>query len=103
MSSDQTRTNDPAAATRVVLLRFSGDLTTKADATRRRMTSRLIENLRASIKASGRKARVMRYRNRIFVEFEPGPGPSDEEVASRLARVFGVESVSVTHVEANFL
>lgn len=99
MSSEQTKTTSPAAATRVVLLRFSGDLTTKGDATRRRMTSRLIENLRASIKASGRKARVKRDRNRIFVEFEPGPGPSDEEMSSRLARVFGIESVSVTHVE----
>ena len=103
MTSDQTRTTDDAtrkaAATRLLLLRFSGDLTTKGDATRRRMTSRLIENLRASIKASGRKARVMRDRNRIFVELEPGLGPSDEEMVIRLARVFGIESVSLTHVE----
>jgi len=88
-----------AAPTRLLLLRFSGDLTTKAHATRRRMTSRLIENLRASIKQSGRKARVTRDRNRVFIEFESGPGPSDEEMASRLARVFGIESVSLTHVE----
>ena len=103
MISDQTRTTDDstpnATSTRLLLLRFSGDLTTKADATRRRMTSRLIENLRASIKASGRKARVMRDRNRIFVELEQGPGPSDDEMASRLARVFGIESVSLSHVE----
>ena len=65
MTSDSTRTSDNdiseaiaseagsrAPATRLLLLRFSGDLTTKADATRRRMTSRLIENLPASIKAS---------------------------------------------------
>jgi len=112
LTSDSTRTSNNdiseaiaseagsrATATRLLLLRFSGDLTTKADATRRRMTSRLIENLRASIKASGRKARVMRDRNRIFIEFERGPGPSDDEMASRLARVFGIESVSLTHVE----
>jgi len=103
VTSDETKTTDDitssAASTRLLLLRFSGDLTTKADATRRRMTSRLIENLRASIKASGRRARVMRDRNRIFVEFEPRPGPSDDEMASRLARVFGIESVSLTHVE----
>jgi len=88
--------------TRLLLLRFSGDLTTKATATRRRMTSRLIENLRASIKESGRKAKVTRDRNRIFVELKPGPGPgpgpSDDEMATRLARVFGIESVSLTHV-----
>lgn len=88
-----------ATDARLLLLRFSGDLTTKADATRRRMTSRLIENLRASIKESGRKAKVTRDRNRIFVELQPGEGPSDEDMAARLARVFGIESVSLTHVE----
>jgi thiamine biosynthesis protein ThiI len=98
-NSDSTKAIDDAAPTRLLLLRFSGDLTTKADATRRRMTSRLIENLRASIKESGRKARVRRDRNRVFVELQPGPGPDDEEMASRLARVFGIESVSLTHVE----
>ncbi len=88
-----------ATDTRLLLLRFSGDLTTKADATRRRMTSRLVENLRASIKASGRKARVTKDRNRIYVELESGAGPDDDEMATRLARVFGVESVSLCHVE----
>jgi len=107
LTSNSTRTTDDvtsdaasnADSMRLLLLRFSGDLTTKADATRRRMTSRLVENLRASIKATGRKARVVRDRNRIFVKLESGPGPSDEEMASRLARVFGIESVSLTHVE----
>jgi len=47
-----------ATDTRLLLLRFSGDLTTKADATRRRMTSRLVENLRASIKASSGCRRI---------------------------------------------
>jgi thiamine biosynthesis protein ThiI len=88
----------------LLLLRYSGDLTTKAYATRRRMTSRLVENLRASLKASGRKGRVLRERNRLFVELEPIAGsvpnqqtiPTDEEMATRFARVFGVQSVSVT-------
>jgi thiamine biosynthesis protein ThiI len=86
--------------TTLLLLRFSGDLTTKASATRRRMTSRLIENLRASIKASGRAAKVLRDRNRNFVELAPDAtrsGPDDSEIARRLARVFGVQSVSITH------
>jgi thiamine biosynthesis protein ThiI len=97
-SQKDSFTDDPS---RLLLLRFSGDLTTKADATRRRMTSRLIENLRASLKASGRKAKVTRDRNRIFVQLEKpsGPGPSDDEIVTRLARIFGVESVSLTHVE----
>lgn len=127
----QTDPPTPPAATEPsrLLLRFSGDLTTKGDATRRRMTSRLVENLRASIKASGRTGRVLRDRNRVFVELAPlpppltdeqdepvaappGPGagpdatpapatpaapiPDDDEMAERLGRVFGVQSVSVT-------
>ena len=85
---------------RLLLLRFSGDLTTKADATRRRMTSRLVENLRASIKASDRSGKVLRERNRLFVSLDPATDPSqltDEEMADRFARVFGIQSVSVTH------
>ena len=85
----------------LLILRFSGDLTTKADATRRRMTSRLVENLRASIRASGRKGRVTRDRNRLFVRLEPvgaGQGlPTDEEMTGRLAQVFGLQSVSRAH------
>jgi thiamine biosynthesis protein ThiI len=88
------------AEARLLLLRFSGDLTTKASATRRQMTSRLVENLRASIRSSGRKARVLRDRNRIFVELEEThDGPDDEEMAERLSRVFGIQSVSITHSE----
>jgi len=97
--SKDARNDGERAATRLVLLRFSGDLTTKAEATRRRMTSRLVENLRASIRESGRTARVNVDRNRIFVEIEAGAGPSDDEMVTRMARVFGIESVSLTHVE----
>jgi len=96
---------DPSteAAATLLLLRFSGDLTTKADATRRRMTSRLVENLRASIKTSGRGGRVLKERNRLFVELAPMPDggaadvPDDAAMAERLARVFGVQSISVAH------
>lgn len=91
------------AAETLLLIRFSGDLTTKADATRRRMTSRLVENLRASLKQSGRAGRVSRERNRLYVRLEPrDPAcreePDDAAIAARLARVFGVQSVSVSHV-----
>ncbi len=103
-----------AAGSSVLLVRFSGDLTTKAPATRRRMTSRLIENLRTSIKSAGREGRVVRDRNRLFIELVPvasqstpealceaGPSdatPDDSAMAARLARVFGVQSVSVAKV-----
>lgn len=97
------------AKSSLLLLRFSGDLTTKADATRRRMTSRLVENLRASLRASGRKGRVLRERSRLFVKLEPlveggdresgkpSRVPDDAEMAARFARVFGIQSVSLTH------
>lgn len=86
--------------TTLLLVRFSGDLTTKADATRRRMTSRLVENLRTSLKTSGRTGKVVRDRNRLFVALEETQDPElpdDEAMAERLARVFGVQSISITH------
>jgi thiamine biosynthesis protein ThiI len=86
------------AAERLFLLRFSGDLTTKAPATRRRMTSRLIGNLRASIRAAGHSAKIVNDRNRIFVQVEAADSRQKEkELARRLARVFGIQSVSITH------
>ena len=98
--TNPSHNDDQEKPASLLLLRFSGDLTTKADATRRRMTSRLVENLRASIKSSGRVGRVLRDRHRLFVELEPlaigQTTPSDKEIATRLARVFGVQSVSVT-------
>lgn len=71
----------------VLLLRFSGDLTTKADATRRQMTRRLVDNLRASIRASGRSARVTLSRNRVYVELEPlsSEAPAAEGAAGERA------------------
>ncbi|MEZ7980387.1 MAG: tRNA uracil 4-sulfurtransferase ThiI [Myxococcota bacterium] len=101
-SESQTSDVEQTVASRLLLLRFSGDLTTKANATRRRMISRLVENLRASIRASGRAGKVLRERNRLFVSLEPPDpekpnAPTDEEMAQRLARVFGISSVSITH------
>lgn len=88
----------PATADETLLLvRMSGDLTTKADATRRRMTSRLVENLRASIRTSGRTGRVHRERNRLYVRLDrpaDPAAPDDDEMARRLARVFGVQAVA---------
>jgi thiamine biosynthesis protein ThiI len=94
-----SETQTAAEATeRLLLLRFSGDLTTKAPATRRRMTSRLIENLRASIRASGRAAKILSDRNRIFVEIDRSETQAAiETLARRLARVFGIQSVSIAH------
>lgn len=99
MMPNRTQSSTRPGEGQVLLLRFSGDLTTKADATRRHMTRRLIDNLRTSIKESGRPARVKQSRSRLYVELEPhrGTGPSDAEMVERFARVFGVQSVSLTH------
>ncbi|MFK7895482.1 MAG: tRNA uracil 4-sulfurtransferase ThiI [Myxococcota bacterium] len=91
---------------RLLVLSLSGDLTTKAEMTRRKMISRLVENLRTSIRESGRKGKVVQERNRLFVRlapFEagthkapatPGSHLDDDAMVERLARVFGVQSVS---------
>jgi thiamine biosynthesis protein ThiI len=109
MMPDRTQSSTRPGQGQVLLLRFSGDLTTKADATRRHMTRRLLDNLRASIKASGRTARVKQSRSRLYVELDAPPpapdpldptsprAPSDAEMVERLARVFGIQSVSLTH------
>lgn len=100
----------------LLVLSLSGDLTTKAEMTRRQMISRLVENLRTSIRQSGRTGKVVPARNRLFVHLDPPIDPpidptidpselkasepnqeslDDQAMASRLARVFGVQSVSL--------
>jgi len=76
------------ATTQRVLLRFSGDITIKARATRHQFVRRLIHNLRDAITAQGLQPRVRMAHNRIFVEL-----PADASLAP-LARVFGVQSLS---------
>lgn len=102
----------PPSPTHLLVLSLSGDLTTKADMTRRKMVSRLVENLRTSIRQSGRTGKVVQARNRLFVHLNPpeanasgGAEPEgavgsettldDRAMAERLARVFGVQSVSI--------
>ena len=75
----------------LLLVRLSGDLSTKARETRRRFVKRLVRNLRDALKAEGIDARVVRTHDRIFVEAASGQA---SEAASVLARVFGVQSVS---------
>jgi thiamine biosynthesis protein ThiI len=78
---------DPDA--QLVLLRFSGDISTKARATRHQFVRRLLHNLRDAVASQGIAPRVRLSHNRIFVELPPGA-----EVEA-LARVFGVQSISL--------
>lgn len=71
-----------------ILVRFSGDLTTKAEATRKRFVGRLVKNMKDALKSEDCRHRVDRTHNRLFVHVEK---PGMTEV---LRRVFGVQSVS---------
>ncbi len=79
----------PSAFAELVLVRLSGDLTTKADATRKRFVSRLVKNIKDALKARDCTHRVDRTHNRLYVYTER-PGMADV-----LRRVFGIQSVSV--------
>jgi thiamine biosynthesis protein ThiI len=77
---------DPRA--RLVLLRFSGDLSIKARATRHQFVRRLLHNLRDAISSQRVAPRVRLSHNRIFVEL-----PEHADLAA-LTRVFGIQSLS---------
>jgi len=78
--------DDPDA--QLVLLRFSGDISIKARATRHQFVRRLLHNLRDAIVSQGIAPRIRLSRNRIFVEL---PGHAD---LAPLTRVFGIQSAS---------
>jgi thiamine biosynthesis protein ThiI len=85
------RVPEPAAP-RIVLLRFSGEIAVKARPTRARFERQLLRNVTDALRSSGIAAHVTRSRNRIFVA---GDDPRAPEL---LARVFGVQSLSVASV-----
>jgi thiamine biosynthesis protein ThiI len=74
---------------RLVLLRFSGEIATKARATRSRFAARLLHNLRDALATEGIAAGVRRTHDRIFVETDHPTAPDV------LARLFGIQSLSV--------
>jgi thiamine biosynthesis protein ThiI len=76
-------------AQQLVLLRFSGDIGTKARATRHQFVRRLLHNLRDAIASQGIAPRVRLSHNRIFVELPP------RAELDPLTRVFGVQSLSL--------
>ena len=78
--------DDPDA--QLVLLRFSGDISIKARATRHQFVRRLLHNLRDAIVSQGLAPRIRLSRNRIFVEL---PEHADLDP---LTRVFGIQSIS---------
>ena len=71
------------------LVRFSGDISTKARVTRRIFVKRMVGNLRDALRSQGLPPNVRASRDRVFVELPAG------ETGEVLARVFGVQSVSL--------
>jgi thiamine biosynthesis protein ThiI len=77
----------PLQAHCLYLLRFSGELGTKARATRAQFVNRLVRNLRDALAGAGLPSRVERRYERLLVE---SSAPAEEV----LARVFGLQSLS---------
>ena len=76
---------------KTLLVRFSGDITTKAESTRRRFLLRMVRNIKDALKTSGSGHTVNRTRDRIFVSLNEEYAESG---AADLRRVFGVQSLA---------
>lgn len=72
----------------LVLLRLSGEVSTKARATRRQFVTRLMRNLRDALGETGHGFHIERRYERILVELE------DAEDLPRLERLFGLQSLA---------
>jgi thiamine biosynthesis protein ThiI len=83
---------DDAAADRpLFLLRFSGDLSTKAAGTKRLFARRLARNLEDALTSAGLDYRLRVGRYRFYLEVE------SVGAADLLTRIFGLQSFSVVH------
>ena len=71
------------------VVRLSGEVSTKARATRRIFVTRLVRNAKDALRAAGLPAEIERSHERLYV---PLPDPAGAET---LARVFGVQSVAI--------
>ncbi len=78
-----------------ILVRLSGELATKSRRTRRRFQSRLIENMRDALTASGIDFKIDDEWGRLFVE------ASSRAALEVIPRVFGVSSVSEIEATAD--
>jgi thiamine biosynthesis protein ThiI len=72
----------------VVLLRLSGEVSTKARPTRRAFVVQLVRNVKDALASEGIAGAVERRHDRVLVE------SADPRVPALLARVFGVQSAS---------
>lgn len=80
--------------TPLAVLRFSGEFTTKARATRLLFRRRLFENLRQALDDAGIPARMEISHTRLYVPLPEHHVVPDEPRDHPLARVFGIQSLS---------
>jgi thiamine biosynthesis protein ThiI len=73
----------------LVLLRLSGEVSTKARETRWRFVSQILRNVRDALASEGVAHRIDRRHDRVFVELAEARG------VAALARVFGIQSLSI--------
>jgi thiamine biosynthesis protein ThiI len=74
---------------RIAVLRLSGELSTKARATRRRFLTELVKNLRDALASEGIEAQVERAHERLYL------APADARALDAASRVFGIQSLSL--------
>ena len=75
----------------LLLLRLSGEVSTKAKPTRRQFVAQLVRNVRDALATSGVEAAVDRHYERIVVTTRQG-----EAAGAVLQRVFGLQSLAIT-------
>jgi thiamine biosynthesis protein ThiI len=69
-------------------MRFSGELSIKARATRRQFVTRLLRNVKDALASEGYQGEIERYHDRVFVQV------SSPEAICVLERIFGLQSLS---------
>lgn len=79
---------DPGAE-RLILIRLSAELTTKARGTRRRFTRKLLENIREALRETGEQFHAESQWTRVYVR------TSARDAVERLARIPGLSSMSL--------
>jgi len=92
--SDESIDQHTEAATshgKLVLLRYSGDVTTKAPPTRRRFVQRLARNAKDALRSVDVAYTITRTHTRVFVQLGEDP---DGRGMDALSRVFGVQSLA---------
>ena len=79
-------------ANALVLVRYSGDLTTKARPTRQQFSKRLARNVKDALRSVGLRCQIERRHDRMHVQLESAE--TARRAAPQIARVFGVQSVA---------